>query len=664
MLGISNTWNLCGTLSYHDLEEDISFECLSYVWGTAETDCAFWLGTFMLPISVNLREALQSLQHATEPRMIWVDFICINQGDFAERKQQVELMYRLYSKADKVVAYLGEEADGSEHLPYFLCRIEDAFLNRGNEKWDEFINPWIETDWIRLNLPPVGDVFWITIQSFISRPWFVRVWIMQEALAAKDLFIICGGWTIPAALIFQCLRIVCTEHLPFMPKLSEYSFITTNPAVSGKTQLNLLMELGLCEILSGGDNSLSLIDILERSRHASCTDPRDRIFALLNISNDKESIGLQPDYTSTVSETYKLAAQALVVAGHGHRLLRNGWLSDSELDLPSWAPDWSLESVPYDTISPLATRWDKTGLFEAGGTENSIHLGENLDELIVEVLHIGNVCSLEDILKYQDNPLAALYHHLDQHPVHKFKIIRRGQVSLASDAGKTDVEPEAIAETLISDEITSVVEEKLLECSKHLIIFYMSESIFTYLDKSLSPVYKDKDFSEVVWRTMICDRELDSQRKAPWHYRTHFLSYLSRVLFAFGMVCVPEYEQAIWGRVLNEPLADQFQTSEQFLDMFVRVKNMQGEEAAEFVKAASKFCHSMRVIMTDTGVVGMVPRCTQKRDVVVVVKGVSVPLVLRREVDGRFKVVGQAYFWGLMNGEVFEWRIWRKRKLC
>jgi hypothetical protein len=50
----------------------------------------------------------------------------------------------------------------------------------------------------------------------------------------------------------------------------------------------------------------------------------------------------------------------------------------------------------------------------------------------------------------------------------------------------------------------------------------------------------------------------------------------------------------------------------------------------------------------------MVPHRTQRGDVVVVIKGVSVPMVLRLEGEDRFKVVGQAYFHGFMDGEVFE----------
>ncbi|OAL44908.1 hypothetical protein IQ07DRAFT_463725, partial [Pyrenochaeta sp. DS3sAY3a] len=117
----------------------------------------------MVGIGENLDGALRSLQHKTEPRMIWVDFVCINQDDHAERKQQVELMYRLYAKAEKVVAYLGDEADGSENVPAILEHIGSAFT--------QSINEFGESQ---------GE-------KFIRPPWFIRVWIMQEALAAKQL---------------------------------------------------------------------------------------------------------------------------------------------------------------------------------------------------------------------------------------------------------------------------------------------------------------------------------------------------------------------------------------------------------------------------------------------------------------------------------------------
>jgi hypothetical protein len=657
MFGLAQSHYLYGTLSDHDLEEDVSYECLSYVWGAAEAGRVLWLDTYMLAISDNLDMALRCLQHKTEPRMIWVDFICINQDDLAERKQQVELMYRLYSKAEKVIAYLGDEADGSEHLPAFLERIEAAHFKDVKEKGEaktKTIKPWNESDWVRLGLPSIDDAAWLALRNFILRPWFVRVWIMQEALAAKDLSVICGLWMAPATFIFQTIRIASARLLPFKPRVSEFGSVAANQISRAVAQFNLLMELGLCEIICNKDDSWTLIDILERSRHASCTDPRDRVFALLNISNDQPPLGLQPDYMGTVSETYKITARALVATGQGHRLLRNAWMSESALELPSWVPDWSLREVPFDAISPLATRFKKSGCFEAGGTENSIHLGENPDELIVNVFGIGNIHFMKKVFEYEEDPPPTPQGNDTEQTNITSEVASQTNPSPIDDASEANkpLEPTTQPSPPAEEEEPEIFDEK--DWSKYPVLFRVFGVVQTYLQMSLSPLYKDKDTFEILWRTMICDRELGAQHKASPEFGSYFMSYVDHVKLMYGIVSPLDHVGRIQDKILSSPLGVLIQTSEQLLDLVRRVGFAEQEEATKFDIAARKFCHSMRVTITDTGVVGMVPRRAEKGDVVVVVKGVTVPLVLRRDRDGRFKVVGQAYFWGFMNGEVFE----------
>lgn len=88
---------------------------------------------------------------------MWLDFVCINQDDHDERKQQVELMYHLYSKADRVLAYLRHETDGSEHIPELLNRIQKAHFKKEDDEdiGDKlFIPLWKEVDLVGLGLPP------------------------------------------------------------------------------------------------------------------------------------------------------------------------------------------------------------------------------------------------------------------------------------------------------------------------------------------------------------------------------------------------------------------------------------------------------------------------------------------------------------------------------
>ena len=219
-MNIDRSKYLYGTLSDHNLFEDVSYECLSYVWGPSHTGSLIWLDTYMIEISDNnnLDLALRCLQRKIEVRIFWVDFVCINQDDLDERKQQVQIMYQIFSKAEKVIAYLGAEADGSEGLPDLLRRINDAHFADAEARHESnnlFIPPWAEEDRIRLGLPPSEDAVWLSLEKFISRPWFVRVWIMQEALAAKKLDLVCGRWLSPALNIFQVIKIALARQLPF-----------------------------------------------------------------------------------------------------------------------------------------------------------------------------------------------------------------------------------------------------------------------------------------------------------------------------------------------------------------------------------------------------------------------------------------------------------------
>ena len=114
-----------------------AYEALSYVWGpperthevtvkTSSKKCLprlsrrrqFLFGRSKfelshLAISRNLFIALQHLSFAKKPRLLWIDAICINQDDIAERSEQVNKMASIYGSAQLVILWLGEEAHQS-----------------------------------------------------------------------------------------------------------------------------------------------------------------------------------------------------------------------------------------------------------------------------------------------------------------------------------------------------------------------------------------------------------------------------------------------------------------------------------------------------------------------------------------------------------------------
>jgi hypothetical protein len=103
-----------GTLVIARLSSDINFQALSYTWADARGDDSRSLVIFlgqrwnMFMVTANCKAALRRLRRKDEDCIVWVDAICIDQGNDFERNHQVGLMRRIYSAASEVFVYLGE----------------------------------------------------------------------------------------------------------------------------------------------------------------------------------------------------------------------------------------------------------------------------------------------------------------------------------------------------------------------------------------------------------------------------------------------------------------------------------------------------------------------------------------------------------------------------
>ncbi|KUJ09719.1 HET-domain-containing protein, partial [Mollisia scopiformis] len=83
------------------------YEALSYAWGRADVVKGVELNGRRVEIRVNLWLALVHLRRTKEERLLWIDAICINQADLEERSEQVQIMAYIYSRAKRVLVWLG-----------------------------------------------------------------------------------------------------------------------------------------------------------------------------------------------------------------------------------------------------------------------------------------------------------------------------------------------------------------------------------------------------------------------------------------------------------------------------------------------------------------------------------------------------------------------------
>jgi hypothetical protein len=90
----------------------------------------------------------------------WVDAICINQRNSEERTQQVRLMAKIYSKAHRVIVWLGEEAVDTKGA------LEDIHLVANKEPTEHLKK----------------EINQHAILSLLQRPWFQRIWVREQTL--------------------------------------------------------------------------------------------------------------------------------------------------------------------------------------------------------------------------------------------------------------------------------------------------------------------------------------------------------------------------------------------------------------------------------------------------------------------------------------------------
>ncbi|KAF2240619.1 HET-domain-containing protein, partial [Trematosphaeria pertusa] len=84
-----------------------TYKCLSYMWGDATESHEVLMNGSTSPIRKNLHDFLEMARVRFPNEKLWIDALCINQSDNAERGHQIQRMGDIYRGASEVLAWLG-----------------------------------------------------------------------------------------------------------------------------------------------------------------------------------------------------------------------------------------------------------------------------------------------------------------------------------------------------------------------------------------------------------------------------------------------------------------------------------------------------------------------------------------------------------------------------
>jgi Heterokaryon incompatibility protein (HET) len=372
---------LHGTLFHANLDIDPppSYQAISYVWGCDATPFLLYTPEGTLAISSSLRSALRDLRHETNTLVLWADGVCIKQDDKDEKNHQVRLMTHIYSSATSVFAYLGEEAENSNLALDTMLKIGTAF------QWD---NPKRDLPptmalarWQEGGLPTSGSEELRAVAAICQRPWFQRIWIIQELLQAREVQVVCGrgrlNWDIFFGAVWHCFYGV---------KIRE-------------RHLHYVLRLGVTRTCQLPSKPLDLFNLLIVFNFSKTTLTQDRFYALLPIASDGDNKRFEIDYRCPLESVIWKYNRSFIANGHLKTLLQFAGMEAQYSHLPSWIPNWSISDR-----APTLTAINEQ--FKAGAnTKLQFDMSSNPNILFLKGFLIDSVSSLGT--RFDDSSIAT-----------------------------------------------------------------------------------------------------------------------------------------------------------------------------------------------------------------------------------------------------------------
>ncbi|KPM36393.1 hypothetical protein AK830_g10166 [Neonectria ditissima] len=617
-------------LRAYPVESAPPYEALSYVWGNPSIRrsivCSDNSGSpARIDITTNLHDALVRFRYPSESRVVWTDAICINQDDPTEKGSQVQLMHLIYKSCKKCLIWLGSGDEHSDTAAQLIRNIFTQACRRQNISFEEandmdhmrqrgkpmFLAQEMGFD----GLPPPDSQDWGSLMIFFGRPWFSRIWVIQEGYFPPRVHVFCGDQSISSAALFQAAEYLIENkpHIDMLPLVN-----SLGNGILGSNEFNFINMFG---DLASSQNR-TVVDMLGKGRSFNASDPRDKVYALLNLPTFRSTLpDLIPNYEVGIQTVYTEVAAAIIQKTQDLHML--SCVNSDLRSLPeggqaaSWVPYWHM---PRGKGSASETWY---AFFSAGTTQSDlgfplISASPETGVLNVsgfEVDTIADICSIDHPFPYGSG---------DSRPRPAFTPIT-GEWSpyTVCDTGGDSAE---FAAYVTAEDITTAYAMVLTAgCSEQRNVW-------------------SKCLTEAIPAT-----------------RVGFIAWLQ---WLRGDVAGKAYPPGMYSKerpFLPEPGHPSFQTlSELFPIIFKDSGSLKSQQSnlsrvAEHYHIVSRFyTTSRRLFRTRRGYLGLGTENIAPGDKVCVFLGGNVPLIIRPRPQGDgFELVGDAYVHGLMEGEVF-----------
>lgn len=362
----------------------LPYTAVSYCWGTSEFALHLEISGHKVGITSTVDTILRSLRQPDRSINLWIDQICINQSDTADKEVQVKVMGLIYKRARNTIIWLGAEPERGAFRA--MQGLHEVSVGRDDDLLEE------ELEYLRKPLNEDPIVFQ-TLEALFQRPWFQRTWVIQEAVLSQHPYFMAGAATVSwEDFAGYC---VSTRGLELFPSMTSSSGRVVKPGSA------ILAEIYLARSYFWGFKEAQiLLSWLVDTRYAAVTLPIDKVFGILGLCQSS----IIPDYNKSKEEVFREVT--ILAAQENGGLEDKRWLNvlscvDHDIRSgPSWVPDWAQPRL----TSALAFDTSAMGLYQAGGTsrENAFTLRQDKSVLEATTILVATITELSEIFHEAD----------------------------------------------------------------------------------------------------------------------------------------------------------------------------------------------------------------------------------------------------------------------
>lgn len=297
------------------------YHALSYCWGDANDTINLSCNGTSFPVTKSLHAALCRVREKGLPQPIWADAICINQKNILERNQQIAIMRQIYLRASRIFIWIGH---GDEYSVPAMNVIRSIGHGCCLELYGPDPSPvsWLvklhkETDRTQavlrtnhVDLKDISYMDWVLIGHFYNFDWFFRVWVIQEVQGSQRIHLLCGKEEIEWDFVALAANWICHgDHRDRTIHWRKDCF----PSLGGFHNAFFMWEQSLST-----RREAPFLALLHFARNFRATDPRDKVFALLQhpimqIQIHEQKRGISIKHPSDLSSTVGLSEENFAV---------------------------------------------------------------------------------------------------------------------------------------------------------------------------------------------------------------------------------------------------------------------------------------------------------------------------------------------------------------